>query len=211
MTLGLRSEDITRAEYDSHVPLLSCKPCILAKLHHAAVNTKPGTKATSCFQAFGSDIFGPLKETGPGGAQYMLGVIDHFSNYIWLLTLPSKKAVVSTLSSLLNDVRNLHSRLYPHRAFRPTIKFYCDPNYLDVACRTMVSSLGFSAEFTAPYTHNQLAKTERQWASLADSTTAMMQHANCPSKYWGLAMRTVVYLRNRLPTPVASGGSGGVP
>jgi hypothetical protein len=128
MTLAVRSEDITRAKYDSHVPLLSCEPCILAKLHSAAVNTKPGTKATACFHAFCSDIFGPLKETGPGGAKYLLGVIDHFSNYIWLLALPSKKAVVCTLSSLLSDVRNLQSRLYPHSAFRPTIKFDCDPN-----------------------------------------------------------------------------------
>jgi hypothetical protein len=30
MTLALRSEDITGAKYDSHVPLLSCEPCILA-------------------------------------------------------------------------------------------------------------------------------------------------------------------------------------
>jgi hypothetical protein len=52
---------------------------------------------------------------------------------------------------------------------------------------------------------------ERQWATLADSATAMLHHANCPAKYWGLAMRTATYLRNRLPSPVASGGSGGVP
>jgi hypothetical protein len=76
---------------------------------------------------------------------------------------------VSTLSSLLTYVRNLHSRLHHNRAFRPTIKFDCDPNYLDVACRTMITSLGYTAEFTAPYTHNQLAKMGRQWATLTDS------------------------------------------
>jgi hypothetical protein len=75
----------------------------------------------------------------------------------------------------------------------------------------MVSSLGFTAQFKAPYTHNQLAKMERQWATLVDSATAMMQHAICPSKYWDLALRTVVYLRNIIPTPASSGGSGGVP
>jgi hypothetical protein len=74
----------------------------------------------------------------------------------------------------------------------------------------MVSSFGFTAMFTAPYTHNQLTKMERQWATLADSAAAMMQHANFPSKYWGLAMRTTVYLRNTLITLAASGGSGGV-
>jgi hypothetical protein len=39
----------------------------------------------------------------------------------------------------------------------------------------------------------------------------MLQHADCPTKYWGLAMHTVVYLHNRLPAPTASNGSGGVP
>jgi hypothetical protein len=75
----------------------------------------------------------------------------------------------------------------------------------------MVSSLGYTFQFTAPYTHNQLGNMERQWATLADSATAIPQHANCPTKYWGRAMRTAFYLRNRLPSPDASGGSGGVP
>jgi hypothetical protein len=153
--------DITGAKYDSNVPLLSREPCILAKLHHTLVNTMTGTKAAACFQAFRYDIFGSFKETRPGGGKYMLGVIDNFSNYIWLLALPSKKAVVSTLSSVLTNIRNLHSRILSARAFMPTIKFDCDPDYLDVACRTMVSSLGYTARFTAPYTHNQLAKMER--------------------------------------------------
>jgi hypothetical protein len=49
MTRPLRSADITGARYDSHVPLLSCEMCILAKLHHANVNTQPCTEATTCF------------------------------------------------------------------------------------------------------------------------------------------------------------------
>jgi hypothetical protein len=43
MTLAPRSADITRAMYENHVPLLSCEPCILPKLHHARVNTQTGT------------------------------------------------------------------------------------------------------------------------------------------------------------------------
>jgi hypothetical protein len=88
----------------------------------------------------------------------MPGIIDHFSNRIWLLALPSKKAIIPTLSSVLTDIKSLHSRMHRARAFMPTIKFDSDPNYLDVAYRTMVSSLGYTAQFTAPYTHNRLAK-----------------------------------------------------
>jgi hypothetical protein len=205
MTLVLKSVDITGMKYDTHVLLLSYERCILAKLHRALVNNHPGTKATTCCHALSSDVFGLLEETGPGGAKYLLGVIDHLSNYIRLLALPSKKAVVSTLSSVLTNIRILHSHLLLARTFRPIIKFDCDPSYLDVACRTMVSSLGYTAQLKAPYTHNHLAKMERLWPTLADSATAMLPHANCPTKYWGLAMRTAVYLRNRLPLLDASG------
>jgi hypothetical protein len=63
MTLALRSADINGAKYDGRVLPLLCEPCILAKLHHAVVNTHRGTKATACFEAFNFDIFGPLKAT----------------------------------------------------------------------------------------------------------------------------------------------------
>jgi hypothetical protein len=93
----------------------------------------------------------------------MPGVIDHFSNYIWLGSCTSKKAVVPTLSFVLTtDIINLQAHLHLDSTFMPTIKFDYDPNYLDVTCRSMVSSVGYAtAQFTAPYTHNQLAKMER--------------------------------------------------
>jgi hypothetical protein len=47
--------------------------------------------------------------------------------------------------------------------------------------------------------------------TLADSATSMMHHANGPSKYLGLPMRAAVYPRNRIPSLVATSGSGGVP
>jgi hypothetical protein len=98
------------------------------------------------------------------------------------------KALVPIVSYVLTDIKNLHSRAHHDRAFRPTIKFDYDPSYIDVACRTMVSSSGYAAQFTAPYTHNQLANMQRQWATLADSATAMLQHVICPTKYWGLGL-----------------------
>jgi hypothetical protein len=64
----------------------------------------------------------------------------------------------------------------------PTIKFDCASNYLDVACRTVVSALGYTALFTASYTHNQLAKMERELATLAHYVTTMLQHAKCSTK-----------------------------
>jgi hypothetical protein len=51
------------------------------------------------------------------------------------------------------DVKNLHSRLHLDRSFWPTIKFDCNANYLDVACRTMVAALGYTAHLMAQCAH----------------------------------------------------------
>jgi hypothetical protein len=80
----------------------------------------------------------------------MLGVITHFSNYISLLALLNKKSAVSNPSSVITDIRNLHTRMRHGRSFRLTIKHDCDPNYLDVSYRIMASSLGYTAQFTHP-------------------------------------------------------------
>jgi hypothetical protein len=105
----------------------------------------------------------------------MLGVIDNFSNCIWLLlALPSKKGVLPSLSYAVTEIGNLHSRMHTSHVLRSTIKFDCGPNHLDVAYRTMASSLGYTAKFTAPYTRNRLAKIEYLWPTLADLATAML-------------------------------------
>jgi hypothetical protein len=173
----------------------------LPKLYHAVVSTQFGTKATTCFHAFNSDIFGPLKETGLGGS--LLGVIDHFSNYVWLLAFPSKKAIVPNPFLVLStDIRNFHAHLYPDCAFTPTFKLNCDLNYLDVACRSMVYSLGYIAQSTIPYTHNQFAKMEREGATLADSATTILQHANGTIRTWALlCARLSIYSTDSLYRP----------
>jgi hypothetical protein len=52
---------------------------------------------------------------------------------------------------------------------------------------------------------------ERQWGTLADSTTTMMHHWNASPSSRGMVMRTVVYLHNRLPTLAVIGGTCGIP
>jgi hypothetical protein len=66
----------------------------------------------------------------------------------WLipsLTLPSKKKVAPTLSFFLTDIKSVHAHMHLDRAFMPITKFDYDPIYLDVACRTMFLSLGYTA------------------------------------------------------------------
>eukprot|EP00873_Tetraselmis_striata_P040371 jgi/Tetstr1/460635/TSEL_005832.t1 len=74
-----------------------------------------------------------------GGAKFLLGVIDHYSNYIWLAALSSKRDIITQLRLILLQIRTICSKA-GQRRFAPSIKFDCDPNYLDTACPSMASS-----------------------------------------------------------------------
>eukprot|EP00873_Tetraselmis_striata_P041739 jgi/Tetstr1/462003/TSEL_007074.t1 len=71
-----------------------------------------------------------------GGAKFLLGVIDHYSNYIWLAALSSKRDIITQLRLVLLQIRTICSKA-GQRRFAPSIKFDCDPNCLDTACRSM--------------------------------------------------------------------------
>eukprot|EP00873_Tetraselmis_striata_P026749 jgi/Tetstr1/447013/TSEL_034471.t1 len=80
---------------------------------------------------------------GSLGVKFLLGVIDHYSNNIWLAALSSKRDTITQLRLILLQIRTICSKA-GQRRFAPSIKFDCDPNYLDTACRAMFRECGFS-------------------------------------------------------------------
>jgi hypothetical protein len=109
----------------------------------------------------------------------MLGVIDHSSNYIGLFALPSKKAVVPTLYFVLTDIMNFRSSTF-------TLIVPSDPPSSSIVIQTnsMLRAVPWSHAIypmLSIYTHNQQAKMERHWATLADSVTTTLQHTNPPT------------------------------
>eukprot|EP00873_Tetraselmis_striata_P026590 jgi/Tetstr1/446854/TSEL_034332.t1 len=205
----LRSESVVGVPAAADATMPDCEPCIMGKLRHASVSRAPAS-VVQPFSAFSSDVFGPVDVPGVGGAKFLLGVIDHYSNYIWLAALSSKRDIITQLRLVLLQIRTICSKA-GQRRFAPSIKFDCDPNYLDTACRSMVRECGFSDRFTAPYAHHQLGRVERRWGSLGQRAVCRMQHSHAPRRFWGLAMRHSAFLANRLPSPSAANGAGGVP
>eukprot|EP00873_Tetraselmis_striata_P017148 jgi/Tetstr1/437412/TSEL_026094.t1 len=132
----LRSESVVGVPAAADATLPDCEPCIMGKLRHASVSRAPAS-VVQPFSDFSSDVFGPVDVPGVGGAKFLLGVIDHYSNYIWLAALSSKRDIITQLRLVLLQIRTICSKA-GQRRFAPSIKFDCDPNYLDTACRSMV-------------------------------------------------------------------------
>lgn len=59
---------------------------------------------------------------------------------------------------------------------------------------------GIRHELTIPKTPEQNGIAERLNRTLVESARSMLLHAKLPKKYWGEAVRTAAYLKNRCPS-----------
>jgi hypothetical protein len=82
---------------------------------------------------------------------------------------------------------------------------------LEADFRFLVSLSIYTAQFTAPYTHSELANMERQWATLANWATTMMQAYSLPLQLLGSCVAYRGLPSEHTPTLASSGGPGGVP
>ena len=89
---------------------------------------------------------------------------------------------IKTLN-IINTVRSDNGGEYNSNQF----KEYCAQN-------------GISHQFTNPHCPEQNGVSERYNRTILESARSMIHHAKLPLKFWGEAVNTVVYLRNRCPT-----------
>src|ERR1700678_4224846 len=59
---------------------------------------------------------------------------------------------------------------------------------------------GIFVQVTAPYAHPQNGKAERYIHTLEDGMQTLIADSGLPPSFWGDAVCTTQYLRNRLPT-----------
>ena len=59
---------------------------------------------------------------------------------------------------------------------------------------------GIELKFTPPYTPQLNGVAERMNRTLVECARCMIEHAGLPKTYWGEAVMTSAFLRNRCPT-----------
>ena len=139
-----------------------------------------------------SDVCGKISDKSIGGAQYFLTFTDDKSRYSWVYIIKTKdqvfqcflwKALVEKATKKkVRTFRTDNGGEYTSSQFE---------NYLKVE--------GIRHELTVPKTPQQNSVTERLNQTLVEMARSMLLNSKLPKKFWGEAISTAVYLKNRTP------------
>jgi Reverse transcriptase (RNA-dependent DNA polymerase)/gag-polypeptide of LTR copia-type len=179
-----------------------CEACVFAK---SRVHDIPRTPAStpdpvSPFHTLGLDLWGPMHTPTLGGRRYSIAATCFKTRYLLHDLLRTKDEAVGVFRRFLAYIRSLGHSVRVVRVDNDSV-------LLSNAFYDVCNEHGISVERTAPYSHWQHGRIERQWRTLSNMAHAMLGDAGLELGYWGLAMSAAVYIRNR----VWSSGAGGVP
>ena len=171
-----------------------CPVCDETKLTRSAFPTRTGTRApTLPLDLLHMDLCSTGLVTHLG-QRYVATITDDASRFSFVSLLRFKDGAGPDLEHVINYLETQTGR----RVKR--IRSDGGGEYINKAMAAFCSAKGIHQESTHPYSPQQNGVAERLNRTLLDKARAMMRDANLPLRYWGEAMQTANYLRNRSPS-----------
>ena len=145
-----------------------------------------------------SDVCGPMQTPTFSGKRYFVTFIDDKYHFCKVFLLRNKSEVAAKFSDFVafaetqtgNRVKSLRSDNGGEYTSGNMAKF--------------CSAHGIVQTFTPPYTPQLNGVAERMNRTLVECARCMIKHAGLPKMYWGEAVTTATFLRNRCPTRAVS-------
>ena len=129
-----------------------------------------------------------------GGHKYFVTFIDDYSLCCMVCFLKHKSEVLDKFKEFeavtTNDSGCKIGRLRTDNG----------GEYISHELEEYLKSKGISHELTVPYTPEQNGVAERLNRTLMEAARSMISHAKLNSSYWGEAVATATYVRNRTVT-----------
>jgi transposase InsO family protein len=176
---------------------LQCEPCAMAKATRAPFPSKATRRATHPLELVHMDVWGPYGTASLDGYQYFLLIVDDYSRYLWVRFMRAKYESFEHFKDyIVWAQRQLDSA--GHKLAK--VRSDNGGEFLSHQFGEYLRTAGIDHELTVPYSPQQNGVVERANRTIVDSARTMLNAASLPKTYWVAAVRTAVYLRNRLPT-----------
>jgi hypothetical protein len=174
------------------IPDPLCEPCIKAKMVRAPFPSS-GSASSSTLQMLHMDLCGPLQVPTHGGARYVATFLDDYTKVSAVRLLHHKDELSATLQEI--------ALLFENQAGKAlkTIRSDRGGEFVNWQVEEWLHSKGILHDKTVPYSPQQNGAAERLNRTLMERVRAMLSDAGLPPEFWGEAMYTASYLRNRSP------------
>jgi len=168
-----------------------CNVCHLAKQRKLPfVNSK--SKAECQFDLIHVDIWGPFPSISMNGNKYFLTIVDDYTRYTWVILLKNKSEARNCLINLIELVMT---------QFEKVVKCIRSDNGVEFKMDNFYASRGIIHQTTCVETPEQNAIAERKHQHILNVARSLLFQANLCEQFWCFAVKHVVYLINRIPTP----------
>ena len=141
-----------------------------------------------------SDVCGPIHPKSLGGNRYYLTFVDDFSRKSWVYLLREKSEVLKYFKKWkVMAEKQSEKKLKIFRTDR-------GGEYLSTEFKNFLSEQGIVHQVTMAGTPQQNGVAERLNRTLQEKARSMMVSSGMNGKFWGEAVMSACYLRNRSPS-----------
>jgi hypothetical protein len=186
--LEIQSENIDSSDKNH------CETCISTKMTKKPFKSSE-RRATKPLELVHSDIAGPMRTpTANGGELYVINFVDDFSRHTKVYLMKRKSQALEKFKEYIADVGR------PNIICVKSLRSDNGGEYKSEEFNKFCREYGIKRELTIPNTPEQNGVAERNWRTLFEMTRGMLKTANLDNKWWGRAIITAAYVKNRCLT-----------
>ena len=170
-----------------------CIACVVGKSPQHPYSHN-GHHAAKVGELLHMDMCGPYPVQTPDGKHHFFVILDDTTNFGFTALLHLRNEAY--LSYCKTEARLLRS----HGVKVVTVRLDGALEFTKGALGDHFIKQGIVVQQTAPYAHQQNGKIERYVRTIEEGGQTLLADSGLPMTFWGWAVLTSQYLRNRLPT-----------
>ncbi|UYV78617.1 hypothetical protein LAZ67_16002180 [Cordylochernes scorpioides] len=173
-----------------------CTVCMESKMKKLpfSISSNKDKRASYPLELIHSDVVGPINPRSKGISNYFVTFIDDFSHYTMVYFMKNKNEVLEKFKEYKNFVENFHEkRIKTLRSDNG--KEYCNSEF-----DWLLIKNGIRRQLSVPRTPQQNGVSERMNQTLLNTARCLLTESGIPITFWGDAIHTACYLRNKSPS-----------
>ena len=179
-----------------------CIGCIKGK--QTNIRRLGANRSSNVLELIHTDICGPFPTASWNGQQYFITFIDDYSRYGYLYLIHEKSQALEVFKAYKAEVENQLDRTIKAIRSDRGGEYYGRYDGSGVQrpgpFAKFLEECGIVPQYTMPGTPSMNGVAERRNRTLKDMVRSMIAHTTLPDSLWGEALKTAVYLLNRVPT-----------